>query len=71
MPKDYALIGCLAYPRRICIHSPCNAANELAFFDLASISASFAFASASAMMAAAEYEFISAADVVLFRIQLS
>ena len=51
-------------------HSPCNAANEFAFFDLASISASFAFASASAIIAAAEYEFISAADVVLIRVPL-
>ena len=53
------------------IYSPCNAANEFAFLDLASISANFAFASASAIMAAAEYEFISAADVVLIRVSLS
>ena len=52
------------------IHSPCNAANEFAFFDLASISANFAFASASAIIAAAEYEFISAADVVLIMVPL-
>ena len=51
-------------------YSACNAASELAFFDLASISASFAFASASAIIAAAEYEFISAADVVLTRVPL-
>ena len=56
-------------PMRIGIHPfSCNAANELAFLDLASISASFALASASAIIAAAEYEFISAADVVLFRV---
>ena len=52
------------------IHSPCNAANEFAFFDLASISANLAFASASAIIAAAEYEFISAADVVLIMVPI-